>query len=125
MRDEHAITYSLIRDTDSRLASQIEKPEEDGFQALGFEQQEAVLNWIENHCEQVENSGKNVTSRRAARACCDDLKESFGRKTHVSNLAMKTALALCGFEPTVPAPVEIQYYRINLSRKPIDRREEV
>ena len=122
--EEVIITNELIRTTDTRLASECELPERDGFQALNFEQQEAVLDWVESHCEPLDHVGRGSTSRNAANFCSKALREA-GYRKRVPNLAMKTALALLGYEASVPSAVEIQYYRMRLSKKPTKRKEAV
>ena len=122
MIDGEAITSELIRETDSRLASKFETPEKHGLQSLTFEQQEAVFDWIESHCEPTEHTRGGSTSKLAACFCNKALKDD-GYRKRVTNLAMKTALALLGFEASVPCAVEIQYYRMRLSKEPIERKE--
>ena len=122
MIDREAITSELIRETDSRLASKFETPEKHGLQSLTFEQQEAVFDWVESHCEPIEHVRGNNTSKLAASYCTKALKED-GYRKRVTNLAMKSALDICGYEASVPSAVEIQYYRMRLSKEPIERKE--
>ena len=122
MFDRSAITDELIRETDSRMASSNESPEKHGLQSLPFEQQEAVLDWVESHCEPSKHVRGNNTSKLAASYCTKALREG-GYRKRVTNLAMKSALDICGYEASVPSAVEIQYYRMRLSKEPIERKE--
>lgn len=121
MPDREKITCELIREADSRLATNRESPENEGLQSLAFEQQEAVLDWVQQHCEPCSRVRWNSDSNLMSSICTKELKRD-GFKKRVGNLAMKTALDLCGFEPSVSG-VEIQHYRLKISKQRLDRKE--
>ena len=107
---------SEIEAIDASLAISSEHPSKNGFQSLSFEEQSAVLKWIQEHCQQGDNVNYTMTSNHLARHCSLALKES-GFDQQVDNLAMKTAMKICGFDATVK-PVEFHHYRFKYQKEP-------
>ena len=106
----------LIIETDELMASGDESPLKDGFQSLSYELQEEVIDWLRQHCEPSKRVNIGMTSNNLAEHCGKDMSD-MGLRRKVSNLAIKTAMSLLGYEPTVK-PVTFHHYRFRYRREP-------
>ena len=105
MPDE--LEYAQIVEADESLRRGYERPAFEGLEVLSYEDVRRVLEWVEQNVEPSRYTAWGRTSENLAACCGRDLKI----KHHVSNLAMKSAMHLCGHEP-INAAHEIAHYRI-------------
>lgn len=106
-----------INALDEEFAARWEKPKRDGFQALSKKQRFAVLEWLSQHCESRDHVNRFMTSEHLSIQCEIALKKSKMAR-RVDNLAIKTAMALLGFEP-ISRKTGHQHYRIHYRKEGI------
>ena len=108
------ITYQEVLDADSEMASRYDKPTRFGLQTLTAEEQDMLLDFLDATYERAMHVNYHATSEVIARNANRYFKEK-GVKLKITNLMVKSAMLLLGFEPSVPS-VDIQNYRVRFRK---------
>lgn len=103
------ITHQEILDADSAMASRFDKPTRFGLQTLTPKEQNALFDFIDDSFEPARKIATYLTSERIAREATRHFRNK-GINKRVTNLMVKSAMLLLGFEPSVPT-FDIMYYR--------------
>lgn len=109
------ITMQEIVDADEAAASEFDNPEKDGLQALAEEDRDALLEYLDETYQESLNVNRWAHSLAVARYAGKYLR-SQGLRIRVSNLQIKSAMSLLGYEPMVEC-VDIRHYKIIRANK--------
>ena len=110
------VDYVRISELDEVMAHGSESPQSDGLQGYRAEQVNEIVSWVKSRCVHSSRANAIQTSEYLARKCSKHTRGA-GFDRNVTNLAMKTAMALCGFRAVV-VPVEFQHYRMTYTDAP-------
>lgn len=104
---------TTLEEADENMRAGVENAQKEGLATYGAAHVAAVLAWIGETCSPIDEGEKvnsRLTSNELARMCSRDLRRA-GHPRPVTNLAMKSALHLSGYDPATPN-VEFCYYRM-------------